>query len=152
MIIFIYFKNVYFFPFPGKSPDCVPPCIWESSSPWLQAGYHILSNSHRLVLPWQWPYHTEHRESKDVSTGYRTVSYLTIKVIIYHLYSEAASIVWTILSLIPLFQTADNNIFFYITEVHINGYKIVANAILLAHCKLQDDKITIFVTCTSILD
>ena len=58
------------------------------------------------------------------------------------------------LSLIPLFQTADNNIFFffYITEVHINGYKIVAYAILLAHYKLQDDKITIFVTCTSILD
>ena len=45
-----------------------------------------------------------------------------------------------------------NNIFFYITEVHINGYKIVAYAILLAHYKLQDDKITIFVTCTSILD
>ena len=77
------------------------------------------------------------------------VSYLTKW---YHLYSEAASIVWTILSLIPLFQTADNNIFFYITEVHINGYKIVAYAILLAHYKLQDDKITIFVTCTSILD
>ena len=24
MIIFVYFKNVFFFPFPGKSPDCVP--------------------------------------------------------------------------------------------------------------------------------
>ena len=34
----------------------------------------------------------------------------------------------------------------------MNGYKIVPYAILLAHYKLQDDKITIFVTCTSILD
>ena len=44
--LFLYILKMYFFfPFPGKSPDCVPPRIWESSSPRLQAGYHILSNS-----------------------------------------------------------------------------------------------------------